>query len=87
LNKAIAGDEDSTLLGQMKLARADSNDKLDRLRSSIDNYANTVAEANSKALIEALSEIIRDFNTKLNEQFGENFKQLNAAVEKLVIWQ
>lgn len=87
LNKAIAGDEDSTLLSQMKLARADSNDRLDRLRSSIDNYAKTVAEANSKALIEALSEIIRDFNTRLNEQFGENFKQLNSAVEKLVIWQ
>jgi chromosome segregation ATPase len=87
LNRVIAGEEDSTLLNQIKLGRSDSNDRLDRLRSSIDNYAKTVAEANSKALIEALSEIIRDFNTKLNEQFGENFKQLNAAVEKLVVWQ
>ena len=31
--------------------------------------------------------IVHDFNTQLNEQFGENFKQLNLAVEKLVIWQ
>jgi len=29
----------------------------------------------------------RDFNTKINEQFGENFKQLNEAVGKLLEWQ
>jgi len=41
-----------------------------------------MAENNSKALIEALQEVIRDFNAKINEQFGENFKQLNEAVGK-----
>ena len=46
-----------------------------------------IAESNSKALIEAFKEVIRDFNTKINEQFGENFKQLNAAVEKILVWQ
>ena len=46
-----------------------------------------MTEANTKALIEALSGVIRDFNQKLTEQFGENFKQLNAAVERLVTWQ
>ena len=30
---------------------------------------------------------MRDFNAKLNDQFGENFRHLNAGVEKLVIWQ
>jgi ABC-type transporter Mla subunit MlaD len=46
-----------------------------------------MADANSKALIQALSEVIRDFNAKINEQFGENFKKLNLAVERLVQWQ
>ena len=50
-------------------------------------FAEKVSELGSKALIEALEKVIRDFNTQLNEQFGENFKQLNLAVEKLVIWQ
>jgi DNA anti-recombination protein RmuC len=87
LNKSIAGEDDSTLISQIKLSRSDSNERLTRLQTSFDNFVKVMAEANSKALIEALSNIIQDFNTQLREQFGENFKQLNAAVEKLVIWQ
>ncbi len=87
LNWTIAANEDSSLLSQIKLLRSDSNDRLDRLNASFQKFAEKVAELNSKALIEALSEVIRDFNAKLNEQFGENFKNLNAAVEKLVVWQ
>ena len=45
------------------------------------------AENNTKALVEAIREVIGDFNTKLNEQFGENFKELNNAVGDLVSWQ
>jgi hypothetical protein len=87
LHVAIAGTEDSALVSQTKLMRTDSNDRLDRLQRSFDRFAENMAEANSKALIKALSEVIRDFNTQLNEQFGDNFKQLNQAVEKLVTWQ
>jgi DNA anti-recombination protein RmuC len=46
-----------------------------------------IADSNSKALIEALKEVIRDFNAKINEHFGENFKHLNSAVEKILHWQ
>jgi len=87
LNRVVAGDEASTLLSQIKSQRTDSNDRLDRLNASLDRYVQDMAEANAKALIQALSEVMRDFNARLNEQFGENFKQLNAAVEKLVTWQ
>lgn len=87
LKQSIAGQEDSTLLSQTKLLRQDSNDRLDRLNVSFDRFAEKMAEANSKALIKALEEVIRDFNTKLNEQFGDNFKQLNQAVKELVTWQ
>lgn len=87
LNRAIAGEEDSTLLSQLKLLRTDSKDGLERLNRSFDEFARRMTEANTKALIEALSSVIRDFNQNLTEQFGENFKQLNAAVERLVTWQ
>lgn len=30
---------------------------------------------------------MKDFNQKLTEQFGENFKQLNIAVGRLLVWQ
>jgi hypothetical protein len=87
LNRSIAGSDDSTLLGQVRLLRMEANDRLDRLNKSIERYAERMAEANAKALMKALSQVMRDFNATLNDQFGENFQQLNAGVEKLVIWQ
>lgn len=87
VNRSLVGEEESTLLSQMKLARQDSNDKLDALKRSMEEALKTMAENNSKSLIEALKEVIRDFNAKINEQFGENFKQLNEAVGKILEWQ
>jgi hypothetical protein len=87
LNRSIAGGDDSALLSQVKVLRADSNDRIDRLTEAFDRYAENIAETNSKALVRALSEVVRDFNAKINEQFGDNFSQLNAAVERLVSWQ
>lgn len=41
----------------------------------------------SRALVEALRDVIRDFNTKITEQFGDNFRELNSAVGQLLVWQ
>lgn len=87
MQKGLSGDEEGTLLSQIKLMRQGQSDQLQALRASFEAFASKIAEDGSKALIEALKEVIRDFNTKINEQFGENFKHLNAAVEKLVVWQ
>ena len=38
-------------------------------------------------MIEALRQVIVDFNKNLTEQFGENFKALDESVKKLVDWQ
>jgi hypothetical protein len=87
LNRSFAGGDDGSLLSQVKLLRADSRDRIDRLTEAFDRYAENIAEANSKALVNALSEVVRDFNVKVNEQFGDNFRQLNSGVERLVSWQ
>jgi uncharacterized protein YukE len=87
LNRSVAGDDASALVSQVKLLRADGGDRLDRLAAAFDRYAENIAEANSKALVRALAAVVRDFNVKLNEQFGDNFKQLNSAVERLLAWQ
>jgi multisubunit Na+/H+ antiporter MnhG subunit len=87
LQKGLVGNEEGTLLSQMKLLRQDTNDQLQQLRNAFDTFATHMVENNQKALIEALKEVIKDFNQKLTEQFGENFKQLNMAVGQLVTWQ
>ena len=30
---------------------------------------------------------MREFNTKINEQYGDNFKQLNQSVVAMLQWQ
>ncbi|HEV2300007.1 MAG TPA: hypothetical protein VGR91_00430, partial [Stellaceae bacterium] len=87
LHQSLAGSEDSTLLSQTKLLRQEGVDGFKSLKSSLDNYMEKMADNNSKALIDALQSVIRDFNAKINEQFGDNFKRLNAAVENILIWQ
>jgi hypothetical protein len=87
LYKSIAGGDEGSLLNQMTLMRSNLSDKLDTLNTSFGDFAKLQAENNTKALVEAIREVIGDFNTKLNEQFGENFKELNNAVGDLVTWQ
>ncbi len=62
-----------------------------KLRSEFETFSNNVAESIIKLatneLIAALSNVIKEFNAKINEQFGDNFKQLNEAVGKTVEWQ
>jgi ABC-type transporter Mla subunit MlaD len=87
LQMSLSGNEQGSLLSQLKLMRQEQTDELRLLRTSFETFAQRMSEDGSKALIEALKEVIRDFNSQINEQFGENFKHLNAAVEKLVVWQ
>jgi len=87
LQESLAGEEGWTLLSQIKLFRQETGYGLKAVYSSLENYMERMAENNSKAFIEALKEVIRDFNAKINEQFGDNFKQLNSAVERILFWQ
>jgi len=87
LEQSVAGVEDCALLGQVRLSRTDCNERLDRLNHSFQHFAHNVVAANQAALVQALTKIVSEFNVRLNEQFGQNFKDLNAAVAKLVVWQ
>ena len=78
LCKSVSADSDSSLLTQIQKLRTDFKDGQQELTKEFRQFAETMAENNSKALIEALEQVIRDFNTQLNEQFGDNFKQLRA---------
>jgi len=87
ITTSICGDGETTLLTQFQKLRTAFSDKQDQLIDEFRRFAETMVENNSKALIEALEGVIRDFNQKITEQFGENFKQLNEGVAKLVEWQ
>ena len=95
---AIAGSEESSLAGQMKLLRTDLEDRHRRDREArdelgnllwkrLDEFAEMLSRSATEQIIEALRQVIVDFNRNLTEQFGENFKALDESVQKLVEWQ
>jgi DNA repair ATPase RecN len=61
--------------------------QLDRIANSLETYQERMAEANAKALIQAIETVMREFNTKINEQYGDNFKRLNESVTAMLAWQ
>jgi hypothetical protein len=98
LRQAISDNDDSSLVGQIKLLRFDlalSHKETNELFNNFTNtlwiqlkdFADVLSKSATETVIDALKNVISDFNTNLTEQFGENFKQLNAAVLKLVDWQ
>ena len=59
----------------------------EKLFKELANFAEMLSKSATEQIIEALKTVIEDFNTNLTEQFGENFKALDASVKKLVLWQ
>jgi len=87
LIESIGGTGDKTLVSQTALLRGEVSDGFNRLTTEFRVFADRVSELGSKALIEALRNVITDFNKQLTEQFGQNFRELNNAVGALVTWQ
>ena len=98
VREAIAGAEESSLAGQLKLMRTDLQDARREDRASreafekdlwakLDDFGETLSRSATEQVIEALQQVIVDFNQNLTEQFGDNFKALDVSVGKLVAWQ
>lgn len=59
----------------------------DKLWLKLQDVADMISKSATEQVINALKEVIVDFNNNLTEQFGENFKALDESVKKLVVWQ
>lgn len=87
IEKAIAGEGETTLVTQIQKLRTSNADRLDKLDNSFNDFAEKMVADSTQSLINALTQVMQDFNTQINEQFGDNFKQLNDAVGKMLEWQ
>ena len=56
---------------------------IEALKKSINDIANS---ANAEIIV-SLEQVVKQFNSQLNEQFGQNFKELNSAVKEINVWQ
>ena len=66
---------------------SDNTAQISAMKKSFDDFLDTMATNYSQALIDALNKSIGELNTQLQTQFGDNFKELNQAVFKVVEWQ
>lgn len=98
LIKGIAGEQEGSLIGEFKILRTNVSDFKnsteqgrkefnDRLWTEMNNFAEMLSKSATDQVIEALKQVIVEFNQKLTEQFGDNFKRLDESVKKLVDWQ
>ena len=67
----------------LEQSKAQHKEHMEEFRS----FANHMVENTHQELIKALETVIKDFNQQLTTQFGENFKQLNVAVGRMIEWQ
>lgn len=98
LNQSLAGNEEGSVAGQLKLMRTDVSDFRngldrsqrefqDKLFVQLNQFAEMLARSATETVIEALRQVIQDFNKHLVEQFGDNFKALDESVRKMNEWQ
>lgn len=94
INKSLTDDNDKSLVGQIERLRTNISDLEQTTKHGFEaqlrefkSFSEQLSKAFSEAIIEELKSVIKEFNEKISEQFGENFKQLNSAVGKLLEWQ
>jgi DNA anti-recombination protein RmuC len=98
LISGMSGSEEGSIIAQIKLLRNEISDASraqisnhsnfsNKLWEQLQQFADLMAKGATEQIIDALRQVIIDFNNNLTEQFGENFKALDTSVKKLVDWQ
>jgi len=85
--RCFQSDEEFSFVSQIKIIRTDINDLKREITRSLDEFGEKVAQLGTEAMIEALRNVIEQFNARLNDLVGQEFKQLKEAMIKLNEWQ
>ncbi len=78
-----SNNSNSEIIEELKKLNNSNND----LKNSFSNFSKEMSENNSQALVQAISGVMEDFNSKINNELWESFKDLSKSVENMVIWQ
>ena len=83
----LSGNKDDSVASLLTRIQSDINHNHKEAQKDMERFVKELAEQSTKGIIETLEEVIRDFNNKIGEQFGENFAKLEIAVGHLNDWQ
>lgn len=76
---SLVGEGETTLITQIQKLRYSLLDKQDEMISEFRGFTQTMAKANVDTLIEALNEVIRDFDAKINEKLGVSPRKTDTS--------
>lgn len=78
-SNGATADDIADILSAIDASIAREGQKTEALQQSFERFYENITERSNRMMVEALGDIVRDFNGKISEQFGENFKRLNLA--------
>lgn len=87
LNKSIWGEDESSLIWQIRILKDSWNDNHKALKKSFDDFAAEMANNNIDALTQAIEKVMWEFNTIINEKLSKTFDDFKQSVENLNVWQ
>lgn len=60
---------------------------IESMSENLSQFQEQVTESITDSLIEAIKHVMQDFNAKIDQQYGDNFRELNESVGKMQKWQ
>lgn len=60
---------------------------LSELKKSFTDFTDDMGDKTVDALIKAIQQVMDTFNTKINDQLGQDFKELSVVMKQLNTWQ
>lgn len=87
IRESLSNSEASGLRSAIETLQHQQRDDMAGLGRALEGYQARMVEASTGALISAIRAVMTDFNDKINVQYGDNFKELNRAVGRMLEWQ
>ncbi|MGC8530017.1 MAG: hypothetical protein ACP5OP_07460 [Leptospirillia bacterium] len=67
--------------------RKETREGLGAIKQTLEQYLSKMAESNSRVLMEALQNVLKSFESRVNESTASSMKELSLAVKEIVNWQ
>lgn len=85
--KSLGSNISTNIAEQITLFKDENKKQFDRLIEVQENALDQIREGATATLIEALREVLKDFQTTITDHLADNFKDLAEAVNHLITWQ
>ena len=81
IQNALTGDDPATLLNHMQLLHKENIAHLAQLNKTLEEFCGNMSTGQSEVLVDALKNVVGDFNHKVGQQFGGNLKELGNEIK------